>query len=78
MGEDCCSVGPDAERQAAEFLVKLKTTPEPQPKGKGKSSVVEDKDHKKHVEELQGFIHKRIKLFEEYKQREDQAVCPPN
>lgn len=47
-----------------------------QPKTKGKAGVAEDKDHRKHAEELQSFIQKRIKLFEEYKQREDQSVRP--
>jgi hypothetical protein len=71
MGGDCCGTGTVAEAAVQQAVADLQIGAG---KGKAKGGAVEDKDHKKHAEELKAFIQKRIQLFEEYKKREDDQV----
>jgi hypothetical protein len=77
MGGDCCAADPSAMSAVEAGVANVKLGSGGQSKSKSKTGATEDKDHRKHAEELQSFIQKRIKLFEEYKQREDQAVRAP-
>jgi hypothetical protein len=76
MGTDCCAVDSATTASVEEGVANIQLASDGQRKAKSKSGASEDKDHRKHAEELQSFIQKRIKLFEEYKQREDQTVSP--
>lgn len=57
--------------------------PETGPTGRGMSTVqaasveaeAPSRSHEEEAEALQGFVAKRIELFEQYKQREKEAVC---
>ena len=60
--------------------------PETGPSSRGMSTVqaasasteAPSRSHEEEAEALQGFIAKRIELFEQYRQREKEAVCVPS
>lgn len=80
MGTDCCGGAQEAPLAAGLADLSLKSAPARPPSAKkGASNAAPVKSHAECAAELQGFIEKRIKLFEEYAEREREAVriLPP-
>ncbi len=81
MGTDCCGGAQDAPATAGLADLSLKSAPaRPASAKKAANGAAPAKSHAECAAELQGFIAKRIKLFEEYAAREHTAVriLPPS
>ena len=81
MGTDCCGGAQEAPATAGLADLSLKSAPaRPGSAKKAANGAAPAKSHAECAAELQGFIAKRIKLFEEYAEREHTAVriLPPS
>ena len=77
MGTDCCGGGAEAAPAAADVAGLSLSDRKPATAKQGAANGAKPaKTHAECVAELQGFIHKRIQLFEEYAKREADAVRP--
>ena len=77
MGTDCCGGGAEAAPAAADIAgLSLSERKSATAKQGATNGTKPAKTHAECVAELQGFIHKRIQLFEEYAKREADAVSP--
>ena len=77
MGADCCGGGTEAAPAAPEVAGLSLSDRKPATAKQGAANGTKPaKSHAECVAELQGFIQKRIQLFEEYAKREADAVRP--
>jgi hypothetical protein len=75
MGTDCCGGAQEAPATPGLADLSLKSAPaRPASAKKAANGAAPAKSHAECAAELQGFIAKRIKLFEEYAEREHTAV----